>query len=116
MVIRLIVCGRPPGNAGRAPHACLHNITPDVIVDDCNAMVGAKRVGPANGAAAEQPPTAQASPAPPAIASSRRRLTPLVPPSAGCSGFATVVTLRGHPTGARAVAVTPGAAGATLFT
>ena len=93
MVIRLIVCARPPGRAGFAPHACLHSITPDVIVDDCNAMVGAKRVGPANGAAAEQPPTTDASPAPPAIASSRRRLTPLSPVTEGCSEFPTNVTL-----------------------
>jgi len=93
MVIRLIVCARPPGRAGLAPHACLHNITEDVIVDDCNATVGIERVGPADGAVAEQPATTDASPAPPAIASSRRRLTPLAPSPQGCSEFPTVVTL-----------------------
>jgi hypothetical protein len=87
MVIRSIVCGRPPGRAGLAPHACLHNITPDVIDDDCNAIVGTERTGgwPADGAVVEQPPTTDASPAPPAIASSRRRLTPLAPSNEGLS-------------------------------
>jgi hypothetical protein len=45
MVIRSIVCARPPGSAGRAPQACLHNITPDVIGEDCNAMAGIERAG-----------------------------------------------------------------------
>jgi hypothetical protein len=40
MVIRSIAWGRPPGRAGRAPHACLHNITEDVIDDDRNAISG----------------------------------------------------------------------------
>ena len=121
MVIRLIVCGRPPGSAGLAPHACLHNITPDVIGDDCNAMAGIERAGgwPADGlgcAGGEQPATTDASPAPPAIARRRRRVTPLAPATEGLSGFATVVHPRGHRAEAQTMAVTPGAAGATLST
>ncbi len=97
MVIRSMVCGRPPGSAGRAPQACRHSMTPDGSVDDGSVTAGVTPgMGPGVGAADDslvQPAMTVARPAPPATASSRRRVSPSLSPTAGFFELCTTVTI-----------------------
>ena len=101
MVIRSMVCGRPPGSAGRAPQACRHSMTPDGTVDDGSVSAGVTAgvtagVGPGVGAADDslvQPATTVARPAPPATARSRRRVSPSRSPAVGFFGLSTADTI-----------------------
>ena len=73
-VIRVMVCARPPGSAGRAPQASRHSITPAAV-----EVVANRGAGIWDGAREPHPANAEATPAPPATARRRRRLSRLLP-------------------------------------